>query len=295
MTSAALHPHGHGLTRQEMLGRGGRRAFVLDDAIGQLGYAIGGDGYLLNAAGGPVEGLPVCAKTGRLLGDGHSPVRLRQILPPRKTSQIFYQVNLPGYPLTAAAAPDCPASGLLNTAGFFSDPAIKGGGVISAGDAAAFLDQSIAGGSLTLYDRLGSPVTLRLRWAKLESLLRGGRDRWNLFYLVRGNALGREIAWRNAGQDYFFSGGRLAAPLPKHLLGDATIEGARLGGIFLSHGVKGVTQFADAAGIVKTKLLSQDGYAQGELTGIPAASSGQPVLTYSNGCSFLLTGLAPAA
>ncbi len=49
-------------------------------------------------------------------------------------------------------------------------------------DVSTFLDESVDGGAVTVYDATGTPANLQLRWAKTDSVANGGVDTWNLFY-----------------------------------------------------------------------------------------------------------------
>jgi flagellar hook protein FlgE len=71
--------------------------------------------------------------------------------------------------------------------------------------------------------------------------------------------------------------------------GDVTIAGLKLDGVDfgevkISHGA-GLTQFADSAGAVSTKQLTQNGAASGEIIAIEIADGGTVTATYSNGKS----------
>jgi Flagellar basal body protein FlaE. len=52
---------------------------------------------------------------------------------------------------------------------------------------------------VTAYDISGSPVSLQLRWAKVDSssLGAGHTDTWNMFYQVDSSATGTDLAWQN--------------------------------------------------------------------------------------------------
>ena len=62
-------------------------------------------------------------------------------------------------------------------------------------DVAQFLDDSISGGAIAVYDATGAAVNMQLRWAKTAS----GPDTWNLFYQTNSNPAATDPAWLNVG------------------------------------------------------------------------------------------------
>ncbi len=66
-------------------------------------------------------------------------------------------------------------------------------------------------------------------------------------------------------------------------LNNVMVDGVSLGNIQLVHGSGGITQFSDANGTVKVNLLSQNGYAAGELQTVSVSDKGRVVGSYSNG------------
>lgn len=80
-------------------------------------------------------------------------------------------------------------------------------GVVIAVDVQTFIDQSINGGAVTVYDASGRRVNLQLRWAKTDSAASGSRATpipWNLFYQVDGAATGTNTVWKNVGTSFTF-------------------------------------------------------------------------------------------
>lgn len=129
-------------------------------------------------------------------------------------------------------------------------------GTIFGSDVATFLDESISGGAVTAHDVAGSPVNIQLRWEKIDSMIVGGTDTWNLFYQMDGGATGTEVAWENVGINYTFSAsGQMDPEVTSITLTDATIDGVNLGDIEIAHGSGGVTQLADPNGNVQVNLV----------------------------------------
>jgi flagellar hook protein FlgE len=157
-------------------------------------------------------------------------------------------------------------------------------GTVVGNDLTTFVDNSIGGGAITAYDISGSPVNIQLRWAKVDSAATGGQDVWNLFYQENSTATGTDVAWRNVGQNYTFGANGQMNPLIATLtLPNVTVDGISLGNIQMVHGAGGITQFSDANGTVKTNLLTQNGYAAGELQTVSVSDKGRVVGSYSNG------------
>jgi flagellar hook protein FlgE len=170
--------------------------------------------------------------------------------------------------------------GIQTTTAYSSD------GTVRANDLTTFLDNSVGGGAITAYDVSGSPVNVQLRWAKIDSaaLGAGHTDTWNLFYQESSTATGNTVAWRNAGTNYSFGSNGQMSPLVATLqLTNLTVDGISLGDVQLTHGAGGVTQFSDANGTVQVNLLTQNGYAAGELETVSVSDKGRIVGSYSNG------------
>ncbi len=159
-------------------------------------------------------------------------------------------------------------------------------GAVLANDNTTFLENSIAGGAITVYDDNGSPINVQFRWAKVDSVGLGGSDTWNIFYLEDPDATNTDPMWRNSGQDYIFgSDGNLSPAVNSLALSNITIAGANIASLELNHGVDGLTQFDNPNGNAKVNTLSQDGMPSGELIGIQISDGGRIVGNYSNGLS----------
>src|SRR5262249_21294765 len=65
--------------------------------------------------------------------------------------------------------------------GIQKTPALPANGTVAASDVPSFLNESLAGGSITAYDVSGAAANIQLRWAKVSSVANGGADVWNLF------------------------------------------------------------------------------------------------------------------
>jgi len=159
------------------------------------------------------------------------------------------------------------------------------GSVVGA-DVTSFLNESVGGGAVTVYDVSGSAVNVQMRWAKVDSasLGAGHSDTWNMFYQTNSTATGATPAWTNAGVNYTFApDGSLNPPITDVTLSNVTVDGVSVGNIKLVHGIGGVTQYADPNGTAQVNLLQQNGYAAGQLQGIAVSDNGRITGTYSNG------------
>ena len=106
---------------------------------------------------------------------------------------------------------------MLNPANFTQNPTVAGTGQVIGTDVPTFVNESIDGGSVTVYDANGTPANLQMRWAKTDSVASGGTDTWELFYQTNSNATGAQVAWQNAGTDFTFnSSGQLNPPVTSH-------------------------------------------------------------------------------
>jgi len=155
---------------------------------------------------------------------------------------------------------------------------------IAASDEAAFLDQTISGGAITVYSSNGAPANVQIRWAKIASADVGGVERWNMFYLANGSATGSTAMWRNVGTDYTFGAdGALNPPILNTDLTNVTIDGVAVGDISLQFGAGGLTQFNDANGQAGVTTLSQNGYPAGQFVSVAIDDNGRVVVSYDNG------------
>lgn len=251
-------------------------------------FELDKNGYLVNGAGYYLKALRIDATTGNTIGSVPEVLQFtNDFLPSQTTTIIQYRANLASLPRTQSytAAPDTPGSELIVPGAFTgSNPLAAGDGTVEGADVAVFLEQSIAGGAITVYDSLGNEMNVQLRWAKTDSAATGGDDTWELFYLENSNAGPTDVAWRNVGQVYDFNASGILDPnIPAVTINALTINGVVIGDVILSHGASGVTQFADSNGVAKVNLLNQNGYAAGELQSIAVSDKGRIVASYSNG------------
>jgi flagellar hook protein FlgE len=248
-------------------------------------FELNANGYLVNGAGYYLEGIPIDQTTGAPIGNVPSPLQFNNnLLPASATTQINYGINLPATPSTPSYNSATPNSELLNPANFTQDPTVAGTGQVIGSDASAFVNESIDGGSATVYDAAGTPTNLQLRWAKTASVASGGTDTWELFYQADANATGTQVAWQNAGIDFTYnSAGQLTAPTGNIALNNVSIDGTVLGNLTLVTPTGNITQFANTSGQPTINQIQANGYPAGQLQTVSVGSNGLISGTFSNG------------
>jgi len=242
-------------------------------------FELDRNGFLVNSSGYYLKGLAIDPLTGNPSGGSPTIVTVtNDFLPARITTSIDYKANLASYPLTANADTNVTDSEKLLAADFTIDPTTGGAGTVNGTETTTFINRTIAGGAVTAFDAVGSPVNVQFRWGKISS------DTWNLFYQTDPNAAGATVAWRNVGTDYVFNAsGNLSPAINTTTITGLSVSGNNLGNIILDHGSNSVTSFADPNGVAKVNELEQNGYASGELAGVVVSESGRIVGSYTNG------------
>jgi flagellar hook protein FlgE len=172
------------------------------------------------------------------------------------------------------------------TFGITNTQALPSNGTVFGTDLTPFLNETIAGGSITAYNGTGAPVNMQFRWAKIDSSSLGGShtDLWNMFYQVDSTATNLQPAWVNVGTNFTFnSSGQLTPPLSSLTLNNVVVDGLSLGNVQVAFGSGGLTQFSNTNGTVQVNLLDQNGAAAGQLQSIAVDAQGRIIGTYSNG------------
>lgn len=127
------------------------------------------NGYLVNAAGYFLKGLPIDPLTGNPSGSSPTVIRVsNDFLPASATTQIDYRANLADFPLTATANAAIPGSELIDPNDFSVDPTVGGAGYVQGNEVSTFIDETIAGGAITAFDQSGAAVNVQFRWAKTD-------------------------------------------------------------------------------------------------------------------------------
>jgi flagellar hook protein FlgE len=250
-------------------------------------FQLNANGYLVNGSGYYLEGIQIDPTTGLPAGSLASPLQFQNnFLPANATTQISYGLNLPTTPKTTAFNSAVANSELINPTDFTAlhNPLAAGTGIVIGADVSTFVDESVDGGAVTVYDSAGTPANLQLRWAKTDSVANGGSDTWELFYQVSSTATGTNTAWQNSGQQYIFdAAGKLSPPVTNLTLTAVTLNGTAIGDITLNSPTGSITQFANTSGNSTVNMMQQNGYAAGQLQSIAVTGTGTITGTFSNG------------
>jgi flagellar hook protein FlgE len=286
-TALAINGAGYVIVQDQTGEVDGKPVFGGGDLYTRRGdFQVDKNGYLVNGAGYYLQGLAVDPATGNPVGSVPGVIQFsNDFYPAQATTSITYQANLPTTPRTTNYAADDSSSWLLGS---------TFGATVSAADSASFIDQTVSGDALTLYDSTGREADVQFRWGKVtnanSSATPAVQDTWALYYLSDSAATGAETAWTkvDAGTtsgNYAFANGVMVDPATgSTTIPNLTIDGASLGDITMSHGT-GLTQYADSNGVVTSKQVTQNGSASGELVDVEITDGGTISANYSNGKS----------
>jgi flagellar hook protein FlgE len=285
-TAMAINGDGYFVVAQPTSFSGNTPVFSGVEAYTRRGdFQLNSQGYLVNGSGYYLEGMPIDPSTGNPLGTTAAPLQFQNnFLPANPTSAITYGINLPAKPQTGAFDPTVPNSELLKPSDFASDPTTAGTGIVDGADSAKFVNESVDGGSVTVYNANGTPANLQLRWAKIDSVANGGSDKWNLFYETDSTATGTNPAWTNVGTNFAFDAtGQLSPSITSVTLTSPTVDGVPLGNITLNSSIGAITQFSSTNGSPTVNNMLQNGYSAGQLQSISVTSTGTISGTFTNG------------
>lgn len=259
----------------------GQTTFATTEYYTRAGdFELNEDGYLVNSAGYYLMGFPLDARTGNAVGDNPEVIQIgSQPLPAQATSEIKYQANLPSYPQTNNADTSVPGSQYLDTSG-----AITTTSDIAVADIDDFLNSSISGQSITVYDQNGTPLNVEVRWAQTAA------NTWNAYYSSGGDAV---TGWYLIGEVTFDAAGVMDTLTPagtnavgaggaSFVIDDLTVAGVNAGDIEFSFKKGSLTQYADPKGLASSVSLNQDGYAAGQVVGLSIDGAGRIIASYSN-------------
>ena len=276
-TNMGISGEGFFVVRERTGDAGGQPIFAGANLYTRRGdFELDRNGYLLNGAGYYLMGYPVDPNTGAVAGSSIQVLNISSNnLPARATSEVDYNANLPKYPLTNNSDPLVANSELLSGA-------LYTGATIAAADENGFLDRSIAGQAVTVYDAAGSPINIQFRWGKTSNAL--GAETWSLYYLSDTAAVGAAPKWtRLTNAVTFNASGQLTAPATGIINSTYTVNGVTTPAIDLNFGLTGLTQFADPNGQITPNRISQDGYPTGSIQSIQVGEGGRIMGSYSNG------------
>jgi flagellar hook protein FlgE len=267
----------------------------IDASGGAITFKINGDTVTLSTTGG--SGANGIYSASDLVSAINTQVGA--------SAQVNATLNTSGdLVITSTAAPgaadsvtvDTFSSGDATQIGFAGATATANGangmaatGQVVGSDVSTFVDESISGGSVTVYNAAGTTANLQLRWAKTDSVANGGVDTWELFYQTDSTATGSTVAWQNAGLDFTFNAaGQLSPSITNVPLTAVAINGTAIGNITLNSPVGAITQFASSNGTATVNNMQQNGYGAGQLQSIAVGNNGNINGTFSNGQSVAL-------
>ncbi len=302
-TSTSMAINGDGFFQVE-------RLFDFSDAQpvfnGENFYSRRGDfqvdrfGYLVNGGGYYLKGLPVDRISGNVSGTVPEVIKIpNDFLGAKQTSEVAIRANVPADPRTVF-------SGQNGGDPYIAD-SLQANASIDDADLDAFLESSIAGGAITVFNENGAPMNVQMRWAQLDPATSGiaaPQTAWKMYYQVAdvqdpSYTVGDDV-WKampnnsgGAGEEIFVfdKNGKLniadtyngndnyvdIAPLD---IGGQTIPSIRF-----NFGETGLTSYADPSGAYQATELEQNGYPAGELVDVEISDLNRIRANYSNGIS----------
>lgn len=251
-------------------------------------FEVNDEGYMVNSSGHYLMGYELDQNTGNAIGDSPSVIKIdNQPLAASATTKIDYQANLPTVPQNENYDGSDPATALLDTG-------TVGTGDVTVANTQAFLDGSISGGSITIYNQNGTPLNVEVRYAKTANAAAGPpivEDTWGVYFSSGGDATN---SWLQVGSVTFDSAGAMNTPVTAGSIGAAnaggdgfdiatlTVGNVTATNVEFSFANGSLTQYSDSNGVATSVNLDQDGYAAGEVVGISVDEAGRVNATYSN-------------
>ena len=289
-TNIAINGDGFFIVAEGNGGIGANQRFSGSDLYTRRGdFDFDQNGYLRNGAGYFLKGLTIDPVTGNPTSADTGIIRItNDQLAPKITTQIEYAANVPYIPSTTAYTSNTPRivnSDLLAPAGYTADPrnVPTGTGTVIGSDQTRFLNESIDGGAVTVYDGLGQPVSLQIRWAKIGNVATTGTDTWNMFVAENTAATGATVAWRTVATPFTFNAIGQLTSAPTVALPTLTVGGSTIAGVNIVSGSTGISQYGDRDGLIQANSIRQDGYSAGVLNDTSVTSDGKIVGNFSNG------------
>jgi flagellar hook protein FlgE len=279
-TNMALSGEGY-FTVAQNTGSAATPTFAIQNYYTRRGdFSEDANGYLTNGAGYYLVGTSYNPANGAVVTGSTSPIQLSKAsIPARGTSTVTYHGNLPLLPKPGSYSVTAPNSELLRPADYATNPVTTG--TVTANDQATFMNQSIPGGEITVYNPAGAAPTAQFRLAKTDSAASGGTDTWQLFYQTNAAATGTGVAWRSVGAPMTFNAsGAMTSAATRNITG-MVVNGTTVGDVAINFG-SSLTQYGDPSGAADTSQ-TQNGYASGKLNSVAVANDGAVTGSYSNG------------
>ena len=250
-------------------------------------FTLDAQGRFVNGAGMYLQAFRVDPQTRSVVSTQPELLQISQDqLKPSATTAITYQANLPASPASAQAARD-DGTHLLNVDHFramsWNGDTFAGGDVI-ASEADLFVEQSVPGGAISLFNPRGERADMQIRWAKIRDSSAEAPSQWAMFYRASTATQGEGSAWRQVDHAFLFNDDGSARNLPPSIqIDDLTVDGINVGDVSLRFADGGLTQYAANSGEVALNALAQDGHQAGEVAEIAVAEGGRVQVTYTNG------------
>jgi flagellar hook protein FlgE len=278
-TNFALNGPGFVAVRDRTDYAGGVPTFSAKNAYTRRGdFEVDKSGYLVNGAGYYLVGYPIDPVSGNVTAGTPDVLKVSNDLVPAKASTTLnYVANLPSTPKTPNYDPATPGSDIWAAAAG-TPPATVG--PATTPDATSFSSNSVSGQTVTMYDSLGQPVDVEVRWAKVATNAGTGANTWGMYYnSTPGTTVGNST-WTLAGTMVFNNAGQLTSPTSALSI-DMSSRG--LGTVTMDVTQGQLTQYSDVNGTAKVSTLNQDGYPAGVLDSVSIESDGRIMASYSNG------------
>lgn len=240
-------------------------------------FDVDRDGYLINGSGYFLRGNTIDPVTGGVVGSANSAIKISNApVAARTTSTVTYGATLPVNPATANSQSSTAADRNLLVE---AEPFNKA-------NQDKFIAQTLEGGSITIYNSVGAPVNVQIRWGKTDAGTPPSTGTWKAYYQSDSNPPDNTaVTWTPIGSFTFGDKGELTTPAPPSTttITALKVNGVSVGDVDFAIGASGLTQFNDTSGLVVGRELKQDGFGAGTLEKISVGNDGRVAGTYSNG------------
>lgn len=293
-TNVAINGDGFFVVDQRQSGVGSNTQFSNSNLYTRRGdFDFDTNGYLVNGAGYYLKGQKIDPVTGQVIGTRPEVLRItKEQFPAKATTSIEYRANIPAVPSTDRKRDG--GDDLVETS-------VRAAATITGADIQPFLQTTIPGGSVTVYDALGNATSVELRWGKTAGATGTDSGTWSLYIAKDTGATGTDVAYTRVADGITFDDtGKISNPADGEIaIGDFSVGPAAnnpptISGLQMSTGGNGLTQNGDSSGQIDARSIRQDGYTAGTLDRVSVSSEGQVIGTFSNGEVVALAQIAVA-
>ncbi|MGP9822627.1 flagellar hook protein FlgE [Salinarimonas sp. NSM] len=240
-------------------------------------FELDRQGYMVNGAGYALRGTMLDRTTGAPLPNQQGGfIQITQELlgrlDPNPTSTVNYQASLPTNPGTVTAQ-----------GGGAAEMAPAGGpAAITEAQETDFLNSTLPGGSVTVYNAVGAIGSMNLRWGRLTNDPATGST-WALYYESRSGT--PTDTWRRLDTDAvsFNTAGAMTGPADGALSSgtDITINNVVFQPVDIN--IQGGMTVNDTGGSVIPSFIEQNGFGVGRYESVAISEEGVVSIAYSNG------------